>query len=229
MRLTSAATLLAFALTAGAVRPAAAEFKNFLEIVPAENYGWVAVNNLSELDRTLMRTGGLPGLEGRNPLAFVKDRLNLQQGLRDDGAWGVFCIPCDGGVAANPGAAPAELEHLAAAFMAVPVTDFAAFVKNFEGAQQVEQGLFRVQMPGKDMARLVRQVGRFAVFTEEENRDALMKLTAGGRSTFPRRADRGHSGRPAASFLGEAAPASLRAGDGSPSASPPRAVQSRRV
>ena len=182
MRLTSAATLLAFALTAGAVRPAAAEFKNFLEIVPAENYGWVAVNNLSELDRALMRTGGLLGLEGRNPLEFVKDRLNLQQGLREDGAWGLFCIPRDGGVAANPGAAPAELEHLAAAFMAVPVTDFAAFVKNFEGAQQVEQGLFRVQMPGKDMARLVRKVGQFAVFTEEENRDALLKLTAGGQA-----------------------------------------------
>jgi hypothetical protein len=169
--------------------------RDFLSLLPAGNYGFVAINSLSELDKATHAWGARLKIEGHEKHGLVnhlRNSFGLKQGLREDGTFALFCLPFHGGVQAAPGGKVADK---AAGFGAVPVTDEASFLANFADAKDLGGGVRQVKIAGIPGDLLVRVIGKHAIFTETDNRELLVGLAAQG--------DGGLAGRIAADRLAE--------------------------
>jgi hypothetical protein len=118
------------------------------------------MSRLADDIATLRAAIGLPMPELEDPLATFKQDIGVTEGVNDDGS--MLLIMPDLAEAIRAGAEPEFL-------MLVPVTDFDAFLGNFEGAERVGDGLSAIELPDGQMG-FVREANGFAVMGPQRAR-----------------------------------------------------------
>ncbi len=144
-------------LCVGAVRAAAPAV---LDEVPADAPMVVIVPSLSKMNegvRMMTNTLGLQVPEMADVLKQFKAQTGMEQGIDDEGSLALVLLDAGLGIdAAKQGGEPPLV-------LLVPVTDYAAFMKNFKA--QPAAGVTEVEMPNAGGPGFVKQQGKYAVLS----------------------------------------------------------------
>ncbi|MCC7203484.1 MAG: hypothetical protein IT441_00260 [Phycisphaeraceae bacterium] len=115
--------------------------------VPADSEVVVIIANPQALDKKIADLAEKMGVSDpsmQSPLAHLKQEIGLIEGVKDDAAW--LLVVQNVPMSSKPEEEIDELEEDMPAILLAPVTDYQAFLKNFDGGAS-QDGLTEVTMP----------------------------------------------------------------------------------
>lgn len=133
-----------------------------LKVAPTDSLGVLKVKSLSGMSKKVADFSAKLGVAGFNPdladpLGAMKEKGGLKNGLKDDGEFGMVLLPA----AAWPKDMEAEGAKPAIVLL-FPVSDYAAFLTNFEGAK-TDGAVTEIEWQGE--TSFVSQWGDYAAIT----------------------------------------------------------------
>ncbi|MCC7408271.1 MAG: hypothetical protein IT442_09375 [Phycisphaeraceae bacterium] len=134
-----------------------------LASVPADSEVVVIIANPQALDQKvadLAEKMGVSDPSMQSPLAHLKQEIGLIEGLRDDAPW--LAVIRDVPMASEPDEEIDELEEDVPVVLLAPVTDYQAFLKNFQGGA-IEEGVTEVTMHDGTLGYVKELSGGYAL------------------------------------------------------------------
>lgn len=134
-----------------------------LASVPADSEVVVIIANPQALDQKVADLAGKMGVSDpsmQSPLAHLKQEIGLVEGVKDDAAW--IVVVQDVPMSPKPEDEIQEIERDMPVMLLAPVTDYQAFLKNFE-ASASDQGVTEVSMPDGTLGYVKEIQGGYAL------------------------------------------------------------------
>ena len=152
--------LLSVFLLAAIAAPAARAAENVLTLVPDNAWGFAVVKNVAGVDAKIEKLAERLGRPIPSPLAMFRAKTGIGKGWDEKGDMLLVVVPPDG---------EKDVPRL---LTAVPVTDYQAFVEQFEGDKS--EAIATVVIGGQDV--LVAEKSGYAVITGAGSQSALEEL-----------------------------------------------------
>jgi hypothetical protein len=143
-----------------AAASSAVAIDEILKLTPESALGVVVVNRPATLDAKFQALAQEMQLPPFSPLTMLKQRLKIGEGVKETGTVGLILLPGD-----DDSSAPAPI-------LLIPVTDYTKFIEPLEPENAADAVTKLKLLPGDTY---VRNIGNYAVMTDEEHREVLEK------------------------------------------------------